>query len=731
MKGRVAKKPARKARRKPRAKPVAKRPTPEEGDPLAEPRLRPLVARYCRLARVKQTRAGADLYELVLPPSERRFFRDRESLRVAFSLDVLERDPEAEIAVLGSPFLSQLLAAIRARATRLSLGLIAPTAPVAAKRAQVELTVPVRDGNALRGKMRSAVHPVGRLVARVVLRAGGAVEEAVVESDVYDLSTGAPVARDVADGFRDLEAGRTEPADPGLVEKTKAVAARAPDDLIRLLTGNLREKSVERVAARRAAAEERLAAELARLDRYYATILANQSDEAGIAAVTALAERRRTEEVRRNQVRAMVHPLQLVEATVLIQRAEWQLEGVGGHKATLSAQRSVGGTSDWIFACPQCGTPPATLVVCKHDHCGCDACSYRCSVCGEDFCTEHGVAQCRVDGEPACAEHVRSCSSCRLEYCSAHEGVCTDGEHAACTICLAPCASCGRAVCHRHANQTSANAPKGSRRVCAACLRHCEGGSDELVGMDEVTQCATCELLVCVAHQAVCAVDGQAHCSHHLRRADGSRRLVCGKHWGACAYEEATLFASDEVELCTSCGKHVCANHSAECVVDGLRHCTVHLAPMADANDACACEEHRKRCHVDGNAFSLSGVSVCPVCGEDTCAQHRVACTYCGRLVCTTDLGKVQATGEGRRCATCSRLAADRDVPEGVIAVAVAAAGGDRRLWRALRIARDHRHSIVELDRLSMKAVVAVRHGDLVADSVVTHSLESKRPTNP
>ena len=408
MKRGGARKPAPKPGRDARAKPAAPPSPTGGGDPLGDPRVRPLVARYCRLARVKQTGSGSDLHELALPPSERRFFRDRSSLRVAFSLDALERDPEAEIAVLGSPFLSQLLDAIRARATRLSLGLIASTAPVATKRAQVELSVPVRGGRALPGTTRSAVHPVGRLMARVVLRAGGAVEEAVVESDVYDLSAGAPVARDIADRFHDLEAGRIEPAESSLVEKTQAVAAREPEDLIRLLTGNLREKSAERVAARRAKAEQALVLELARLDRYFATILADQPDEAGIAAVMALAERRRTEEVRRNQVRAIVHPLQLVEATVLIQRAEWQLEGVGGHTTTFSAQRAASGAGDWIFACPQCGRPPTTLVVCKHDHCGCDACSYRCSVCADDFCTTHGIAQCSVDAAPACAEHVRA-----------------------------------------------------------------------------------------------------------------------------------------------------------------------------------------------------------------------------------------------------------------------------------------------------------------------------------
>lgn len=711
----------RKPGRKPRAKPAASR----QGEPHADAHIGPLVERYCRLARVKQAASTAsDLHELSLPPSERRFFRDRERLRVVFSLDALERNPEAEIAVLGSPFLAQLLDAIRARATRLSLGLIAPASAPARNRTQVALSLLVRDGRALPGKARSAVHPVGRLIARVVLRAGATLEEAVVESDVCDLSSGAPVARDVADLFHELEARRIEPADPSIVAKTKAVAARRPEDLLRLLVGNLREKSAERVAARRAAAEQQLAVALARLDRYFATILADQTDAAGEAAVRALAERRRTEEVRRNQVRAMVHPLQLVEATVLIQRAEWEVES-GGHRATFSAQRSAAGAGDWIFACPQCGTPPETLVVCKHDHCACTACSYRCSVCAADFCAEHGMAQCRVDGEPACAEHARPCPSCQLQYCTAHEGICSEGDHTTCSLCVQPCASCGRVVCNQHAEQTSADAPKGSRRLCPACVRQCEGGKNEPVGVDEVTQCSSCGKSVCTAHQAVCAVDGEVHCSRHLRRAEASRRLVCGQHTGACAYEAAILFASDEVEPCTSCGKHVCTKHSAECVTDGQRHCTVHLAQLADADGAYACEEHRKLCHVDNQAFTPTGVSACPVCGQEACTAHRAACGYCGRNVCTADLGKLEA-GRLSRCSTCARLAVDGDAPAEVIAAAFRAAGEQRKGSRPprSRIARDHSHSVVELDLgLSRKTVVVLRHEDLVAESVVRHSL--------
>ena len=122
MKRKAAPRPTRKPRRKPRAAPPQ---APRDADPLAGSALRPLLERYCKLAGVKQAALGPDHVELKLPPAERPFFRDRERVSVAFSLDALERDPEAEIAVLGSPFVSQVVEAIRARGAHLSLGLIA------------------------------------------------------------------------------------------------------------------------------------------------------------------------------------------------------------------------------------------------------------------------------------------------------------------------------------------------------------------------------------------------------------------------------------------------------------------------------------------------------------------------------------------------------------------------------------------------------------------------------
>jgi hypothetical protein len=465
--------------------------------------------------------------------------------------------------------------------------------------------------------------------------------------------------------FQDLETRRVKPAAASTIPDADQVPPRKPDEMLRLLIGNLREKSAERVAARQAAAATQVATELDRLDRYFASILADKSDADAERTITVLHARRRTEEVRRHQVKAIVHPLQLVEARVLVQRAEWELRSTHGRRARIAAQRPLAGAAAWVVACPHCGRAPTELVVCKHEggHCACDACSLRCAVCAEDFCADHGIANCRVDDQPACEEHARICQSCRMAHCSVHEGLCAEGNHPACSACLEACGSCGRVVCNRHAQQSVPDAPKGSRRLCTACVRYCEGGTNEPVGVDEVTECASCSKSVCTAHQAVCVVDGHVHCSRHLHRTDGSRRLVCGEHRVSCAEEPAAIFASDEV-------------------------------------------------------------AGCPVCGKDVCAQHRAACAYCERQVCRADLAQ-----PSRRCATCAQLVAVADPPEEVVTAARAVTGGGPKASRAWRIARDRSHFVVELDLgFTRKTVFTLRHGDTVPDRIVRHSvLGSKR----
>ena len=226
--------------------------------------------------------------------------------------------------------------------------------------------IPVRNGTAHRLKVGLVSHPIGRLLARVVLRAGAAVEEAIVESAVIDLSTGQPVSDEVAALFGELAAGRVKAAQPVKIPDVTFFAPRAPQEMLQLLIADLRQQSAERVVARQAVSETEVAVELERLDRYFASILADKTDQDEVGTITALHQRRRAEEVRRYQVKAMVHPLQLAQARVLLQRAEWELRSERGPKARLAAQRALAGGAAWSIACPKCGQSPKELVVCVH-----------------------------------------------------------------------------------------------------------------------------------------------------------------------------------------------------------------------------------------------------------------------------------------------------------------------------------------------------------------------------
>src|SRR2546427_3594931 len=66
--------------------------------------------------------------------------------------------------------------------------------------------------------------------------------------------------------------------------------------------------------------------------------------------------------------------------------------------------------------------------------------------------------------------------SCRLQYCTAHEGVCAEDGQTACSACLAPCGSCGRVVCNRHAEQdrksTRLNSSHSQISYAVFCLKN-------------------------------------------------------------------------------------------------------------------------------------------------------------------------------------------------------------------------------------------------------------------
>ncbi len=636
--------------------------TPPEHDPLADSRLLPLVERYAGLAGAGLAEVGPHLFELRVPEGDRAFFDGRDQLLLATAVPAIEHAPEAEMVVVGGPVVEQLLAAIRARGGRRSLGVVAAAAaPAAAPPAP-----PLR-GGALEppavGKptVRKARHRVGRLLARVLVRAGAAVEEHLVEGGFLDLATGVPLPPDVAAHCAAVERQRAAsgPAARQAASATRGARAVPPlpaAGLVERMVADLRPRLAPRIDHLRAEADRALAGELQRIDRYFRAMLeavtARGGDGEALAAAGKAIEaehaRRRAEEEQRHQVRVVVHPLQLVEMEMPVERAEWTLATAGGGETTLSARRYLGGHAAWVVSCPACGRQPAALLLCRDGALACEGCGRECSACGGAFRAGE-TAECHVDGKAACADHARTCSACQRTHCSAHVAECAEGAHPTCTSCLAPCASCNRTVCASHAVATAEGAPQGSRRLCPQCVVGCEGRQSEPVGRDEAVACASCDRFVCEEHQVACEVDNAVHCSTHLTRTDRSRRLVCAADRGRCDHEGDAVFAADEVAPCVTCARSACEEHAAACAEDGAWHCRAHLAPLTDRPGAYACEAHRTLCQVGGEVVSPAGTIECPVCARRACVAHARSCDECGRRVCVEEWDTAAA-----RCTPCA-----------------------------------------------------------------------------
>ncbi len=687
-------------------------------------RPRQLLEKYTALVGALLLEHSEALLEFEVPPGERTLW-GAERVKVALSPEALDEDPDAELLALGSPLFERLVTAIRSRGVRELRGFVPPTLDPSPD--EIPIPAHLDSTGAETDTVEIAVLPVGRLLARVAIQAGPRLEERLLESELVDLSTGAPVPPTAIEG--DPGPGAAPPAG------TREAKARPVGELMPPLFGRLEAQLANDLARLRAEAEAACAAEVARLERYYWAIVEEYEEtkdakekEAdtrdAIAAIEGELARRREEEQERYRVRVTVHPLQMVEWRVLAQRTTWRLKSDQGHEATIAATRLLSGEAAWMVRCPGCGAEPYEVRVCRHGHAACDACSGWCAVCGAADCKSHGIRRCATGGHPVCGEHARTCDSCGNVRCTEHSARCDRARHEVCPACAIACARCSTAICMKHGIRTADGAPKGARWLCAGCATVCEGGTSEPVGVDEVVRCSTCERDVCKVHQTACAVDNLVHCSRHLRRSDESGRLVCETHRDTCAEEPGAVLATDEVTACASCGGHVCHRHSGTCNEESAdaRHCARHLAPLSDRGGAPVCERHRTTCHVDGLAFSLSGTKPCAVCGKSACEKHREGCRWCGRLICRKDVH------EGR-CRTCAKLADTTDPADELIQAALAANGGSPPRAKRWRTSRDASGTVVELDLgWTRRLVFGVPHGETAPATVVQHSaLGTKR----
>jgi hypothetical protein len=148
-------------------------------------------------------------------------------------------------------------------------------------------------------------------------------------------------------------------------------------------------------------------------------------------------------------------------------------------------------------------------------------------------------------------------------------------------------------------------------------------------------------------------VDGQVHCSPHLRRADRSRRLVCARHRSACAEEPAALLASDEVAACPICGRSTCELHRAACGYCGRSVCVAELSAES------RCATCAQLAAVSDPPEAVVAAALAAAGGEPQASRHWRIARDKSHVVVEVDLGR-------KRTAVVT-LRHEGGVPDGVV----------------------------------------------------------------
>src|SRR5437763_3389194 len=311
---------------------------PRDAESLADLRLLAIVERYASLVGAQVGRPEPHLRVLALPQGEAQHFRSGRSVTLAFSLPALERNPHAQMAVVGSAFVEDLLDAVRARGFYRDFGRLPQRVSSTAQ--GVDLSLLASGLSAGPPRVRVAEQKVGRLIARVAIKAAAVGEELIVESGFFDFTSGVRASPDLAalcsavEGGQGLSGGEADTVGGDSVE---SVPSRPMDELLPLMFEDLEAQLADHIGRLKVEAERTLAAEITRLDRYYADLLQEASEESGDElstrdrrAIELERDRRKAEEQRRYEVRVTMHPLQLVRFGSLVQRAEWQLTTLSG-----------------------------------------------------------------------------------------------------------------------------------------------------------------------------------------------------------------------------------------------------------------------------------------------------------------------------------------------------------------------------------------------------------------
>ncbi len=117
------------------------------------------------------------------------------------------------------------------------------------------------------------------------------------------------------------------------------------------------------------------------------------------------------------------------------------------------------------FNCEDCGSPLDNVLLCSSGHIVCDSCLFRCSECGDQYCSRCLKHSCDSCARPLCKNCSKVCRGCGKHFCSTHMRTdCVTGEDR-CMNCLKACLRCHGVTEGKYFGESS----DGSK-ICQRCL---------------------------------------------------------------------------------------------------------------------------------------------------------------------------------------------------------------------------------------------------------------------
>lgn len=338
-------------------------------------------------------------------------------------------------------------------------------------------------------------------------------------------------------------------------------------------------------------------------------------------------------------------------------------------------------------ACPscvdQCGACRtihlrSELTACSGHHQGaplllCSAHQHHCASCTADdvYCSSH-LQQCAVGGESVCSSHVSISHLSKRHLCPSHVHRCPDCRQTVATDELV----------HVHERDGT------SRQVCRACTatcQECQPGVNRYARSSLIL--CKCQSgtphYVCAAHSVTCHVSQGSYAKSHAVKCQscaqttgvnhtkktGQGKVICTDCVGICPHcPTGTIHALTGLQLCRTCNKPACSQHTHSCSDCGANVCQEHAIRLPDGQYVCT--THARTCAKCKQVAAVSSISTCqskhaeplcrscqktcPSCQGTHCTDHSQRCRCCGHHYCPSCAGNVckicaslQPTGMG------------------------------------------------------------------------------------